>query len=55
MNLFWTLVFTRTSVIIGTSSLSIAGSIHLVSNSLYLVLQIPVMLMYCSYLREQIN
>jgi len=35
--------------------LAIAGSIHLVSDSLYLALQIPVMLVYCSYLRGQIN
>ncbi len=34
--------------------LTIRGSIRLVSDSIYLTLQIPVMLMYCSYLREQI-
>jgi hypothetical protein len=34
--------------------LTISGSIRLVSDSIYLTLQIPVMLMYCSYLRDQI-
>ena len=34
---------------------AIDGSIRLVSDALYLVLQIPVMLIYCSYLRQQIT
>ena len=32
----------------------IEGSIRLVSDSIYLVLQIPVMLLYCSFLRQQL-
>lgn len=32
--------------------LVISGSIHLVSDAIYLVLQIPVMLMYCSFLSQ---
>ena len=31
------------------------GSIRLVSDATYLVLQIPVMLFYCSFLKQQIN
>jgi len=34
--------------------LVISGSIRLVSDSIYLVLQIPVMLMYCAFLGKQI-
>ena len=33
----------------------IEGSIRLVSDSIYLILQIPVMLVYCSYLRSQLT
>jgi len=32
----------------------IEGSIRLVSDAIYLVLQIPVMLIYCSFLRQQL-
>ncbi len=35
--------------------LVITGSIHLVSDAIYLVLQIPVMLIYCSYLKLQLT
>lgn len=33
---------------------AIDGSIRLVADAIYLVLQIPVMLIYCSYLRQQL-
>jgi hypothetical protein len=33
----------------------IEGSIRLVSDAIYLVLQIPVMLIYCSFLRQQLS
>jgi hypothetical protein len=36
-------------------SLAVAGSIRLVSDAIYLVLQIPVMLIYCSYLKAQLE
>ncbi|MFV2032134.1 MAG: hypothetical protein ACC663_06520 [Gammaproteobacteria bacterium] len=35
--------------------LLVSGSIRLVSDSIYLVLQIPVMLVYLSYLRGQLE
>jgi hypothetical protein len=31
------------------------GSIRLVSDAVYMVLQIPVMLIYCSYLQQQLR
>ncbi len=34
--------------------LSVAGSIRLVSDAVYMVLQIPVMLIYCSFLKAQL-
>jgi len=34
--------------------LVISGSIRLVSDAIYLVLQIPVMLIYCSFLKLQL-
>ncbi len=34
---------------------AIEGSIHLVSDAIYLTLQIPVMLMYCSFLKLQLQ
>ena len=46
MSLIWVIVFTCTSVINGT--------IRLISDSIYLTPQIPVMLMYRAYLRDQI-
>ncbi|MCP4877490.1 MAG: hypothetical protein GY896_18675 [Gammaproteobacteria bacterium] len=35
--------------------LTISGSIHLVSDAIYLILQIPVMLIYCSFLKLQLS
>ena len=35
--------------------LVISGSIRLISEAFYLLLQIPVMLMYCGFLREQLG
>ncbi len=37
------------------SHLAISGSIRLVSDAIYLVLQIPVMLIYCSFLKQQLS
>ena len=34
---------------------AIEGSIHLLSDAIYLALQIPVMLMYCSFLKLQLE
>jgi len=35
--------------------LALDGSVRLVSDAIYLILQIPVMLLYCSFLKQQIN
>jgi hypothetical protein len=35
--------------------LTIEGSVRLVSDIVYMVLQIPVMLIYCSFLKQQLG
>jgi hypothetical protein len=50
-------VTTRSSILLShwiDKKLVISGSIRLVSDSIYLVLQIPVMLMYCTFLGNQL-
>jgi len=50
-------ITTRSSILLSRwvdKKLVISGSIRLVSDSIYLVLQIPVMLMYCTFLGNQL-
>jgi hypothetical protein len=50
-------ITTRSSILLSRwidTKLVISGSIRLVSDSIYLTLQIPVMLMYCAFLGEQL-
>ncbi len=52
------MVTTRSSILLSRwidKKLVIVGSIRLVSDSIYLVLQIPVMLMYCAFLGKQLQ
>ena len=34
---------------------AIEGSVRLVSDAIYMILQIPVMLIYCGFLRQQLG
>jgi len=57
VNLLWTILLAVISVGAGTLlcfRLIYEGSIRLVSNAIYLVLQIPVMLIYCAFLKQQL-
>lgn len=56
MNRFWVIIITvsRVSVGITYTKLVISGSIRLVSEAIYVVLQIPVMLIYLSFLKLQL-
>ena len=50
-------ITTRSSILLSRwvdKKLVISGSIRLVSDSIYLILQIPIMLMYCSFLGNQL-